>query len=164
MSLHAVEPKPPGPLGRHPRTAAANEFCELLGALGISRPEFARLLNYSQKAIRNWAGGSRRVPRENLILLRLVRIGAITIDQIADAARPQCGLVKPVVGPAVDREPAPEIGVGFFQLSGETCKWPLWGNETPTVSEMRFCGGRTIAGSSYCGEHSARARRVRRNA
>jgi hypothetical protein len=75
---------------------------------------------YRSRSIRRWAAGSRPVPREGIILFRLLRARRITLDDIAAAVR---GL-EPVV------EPLPEPGVGIDELNSRVCHWPLWGNES----------------------------------
>jgi hypothetical protein len=165
MSIHVVELGRNGRLssgrGQHPRTAAASELRELLGALRLTRSRFAHLLGRAPRTIRHWACGTRPVPREAAILLRLAHAGKITVTEIAAAAaRPLHGL-EPVVGSIADPEPAVEvgIGIGIGQLTSRTCRWPLWENGTPAAGQMRFCGEPTIVSSSYCSAHAVAAAR-----
>jgi hypothetical protein len=89
--------------------------------------------------------------------LRLARAGKITIVEIADAARPPYD-PEPVVGPIADPEGTPEVGIEINQLSGRTCRWPLWGNEKLAINQMKFCGKTTVTSCSpYCGEHATTA-------
>ena len=41
-------------------------------------------------------------------------------------------------------------GVGFFDLRDIHCRRPLWGPVRPRVDELRYCGARVVAGTSYC--------------
>ena len=47
-------------------------------------------------------------------------------------------------------------GIPFIETTNATCKWPLWGDDTP-ADERRCCGAGVIEGSSYCQMHADRA-------
>jgi hypothetical protein len=81
-----------------------------------------------------------------------------------DLDRPEPTIADPE--PAVDRGPEPAltvdpapvplesgVGVGFFALGPRMCKFPLWGNEIPSVDQMRYCGGKTLPDKVYCAVH-----------
>jgi hypothetical protein len=136
----------------------------MLSALDLSRIQLAQLLGYTSRTVRRWVSGTRAVPRETIILLRLVLAGKIAIADIAAAAaaRPRRD-IEPDAVPTADQEPAAERGVGIGQLNSRVCRWPLWGNETPAADRMRFCGEAAIIGSPYCSAHAATAAPPPRN-
>jgi hypothetical protein len=164
--FHAIDSKQNGRSQaegeRHPRVAVASELGELITALRLSRSELARLFGYAARTARHWVFGSRVVPHEVIILLRLVYVGKITIADIADATvRPQYGF-ESVIEPTADQKSAAEVGVGIDQLSSRMCRWPLWGNvprDARLGDQMRFCGKATVASSPYCSEHTTTAAR-----
>ena len=146
MSIQAAERNGPSPsrLGRHLRAAA--ELREMLIVLGLSRTRLASLLARAPRTVRHWAFGTRIVPREVAILLRLACMHKITVDDIANRG------FEPV---AADQDSAQEIGLEIDQLNGKTCRWPLQESKT----SMRFCGEVTVTDSVYCSAHAAAARR-----
>jgi hypothetical protein len=48
-------------------------------------------------------------------------------------------------------------GIGLVELTADTCRWPLWTDETAPV-DKRFCGAHAADGSSYCQTHHRRSR------
>jgi hypothetical protein len=56
-------------------------------------------------------------------------------------------LSKPDVAPGA----AP---VTIDQLTGATCRWPLWGLEAVPSSERLYCGVETIVPGRYCANHT----------
>src|SRR5262245_22544069 len=90
--LHVVEPteRPsrPSGWGQHSRVAAADEFRETLGALGIAQSRIAKLFNVGPRSVRRWQYGDRRIPRGVSIVFRLLAAKAVTIDQVERAAFP----------------------------------------------------------------------------
>jgi hypothetical protein len=168
MFTHVAEPGQNGQFpsrrGRHPRTVAAGELCQLLGALGLSRTELAHLLGRASRTIRHWTFGSRVIPHEVVILLRLAHTGKITIADIVIAAQPRHDL-EPIVGAIAEQEQekASEAGIRIDQLDSSVCRWPMWGDDVPRDArlgnQMRFCGQTAVTGSPYCSEHAAMAAR-----
>jgi GcrA cell cycle regulator len=63
----------------------------------------------------------------------------------------------------VDEAPAPEAPIAnghrcsLFELSDETCRWPL---STPGAADFCFCGNPPLEGLPYCVGHSRLAYRV----
>jgi GcrA cell cycle regulator len=49
-------------------------------------------------------------------------------------------------------EPVPATAIGIFELTENTCRWPLWNNDTPAHQRV-YCGGKNIEGLPYCGAH-----------
>jgi DNA-binding transcriptional regulator YiaG len=78
----------PGTLPRHPRDAAAGEFREALKELDLSTGRFAHALRRAGRTVRHWTAGTRPVPPEVGILVRLARAGAETVAQVEQAATP----------------------------------------------------------------------------
>jgi GcrA cell cycle regulator len=64
---------------------------------------------------------------------------------------------------AADEAPAPEESIAnghrcsLFELSNETCRWPL---STPGAADFCFCGNPPLQGLPYCPGHSRLAYRV----
>ena len=63
-------------------------------------------------------------------------------------------------------DPAPEAGVGFLQLNGSRCRWPMWAHagKTPATDRQRYCGCPTAsAGQPYCRAHAEIAYEITRS-
>jgi hypothetical protein len=65
---------------------ATIEFRETLDALGIAQHRVARLFGVGPRSVRRWQDGDRRVPCGVGIVLRLLAAGAVTVDQVEQAA------------------------------------------------------------------------------
>jgi hypothetical protein len=97
---------------------APTEFHEALGALGIAQQRVAALFGVAPRSVRRWQHGKRRVPCGVGIVLRLLAAGAVTVDQVEQAAAPLSARTNggaksepPVVEPPSERtlvEPALE--------------------------------------------------------
>jgi hypothetical protein len=172
MSIHSVESerieRPPRPFDRErsQRTVAATEVSTTFAALGLSPGQFARLLGVSPRTARHWIHGDRR-PHGIIILLRLLAAQKVTLTDIAEAASPtrapngaQRGCHQRTAAPKP--ESALGAGIGLYELSQRTCRWPMWLDATPvselSVPMLRFCGALT-KDSPYCNKHATMARR-----
>lgn len=51
-------------------------------------------------------------------------------------------------------QPIPPTAVSIFELTGMTCRWPLWGMEITPVSEQFYCGAESVMPCRYCHSHS----------
>lgn len=58
---------------------------------------------------------------------------------------------------AIECEPINHIGVSIYELTTETCRWPIG---TPGHEDFCFCGNAPISGLPYCPGHSRLAYRV----
>src|SRR5262249_16169182 len=67
----------------------------------------ARWFGVAQRSVRRWRDGSRRTPRGALIVLRLLAAGAVTLDQVEQAAIPAPAQPKPPAPHPVEPAPAP---------------------------------------------------------
>jgi hypothetical protein len=67
---------------------APTEFHEALGALGIAQQRVAALFGVGPRSVRRWQYGERRVPCGVGIVFRLLAIGAVTVEQVEQAAAP----------------------------------------------------------------------------
>ena len=70
-------------------STAATEFRATLGALGLAQRRVARLFDVGERSIRRWQHGDRRVPYAVTLVCRLMAMGAVTIDQVEQAAVPR---------------------------------------------------------------------------
>lgn len=71
------------------------------------------------------------------------------INAVRRAAKINPGLIDPA-------QPVPATAVSIVGLTADTCRWPLWGDDTPPHQKL-YCGGNSIEGLPYCGYHCARA-------
>jgi GcrA cell cycle regulator len=73
--------------------------------------------------------------------------------------KPPVAAPRPTWKPTPRRAPAEAAQevfadrVSIFELSSETCRWPLWALDVP-FHEKFYCGGWTIEGSPYCAGHA----------
>ena len=67
---------------------APTEFHEALGTLGIAQQRVAALFGVGPRSVRRWQYGERRVPCGVSIVLRLLAAGAVTVEQVEQAAVP----------------------------------------------------------------------------
>jgi GcrA cell cycle regulator len=67
---------------------APTEFHEALGALGIAQQRVAALFGVGPRSVRRWQYGERRIPSGVGIVLRLLATGAVTVEQVEQAAGP----------------------------------------------------------------------------
>jgi len=121
--------------------------------------------------VRRWRHGDRRVPRGAEILLRLLTAGAVTIDQVEQAAAPvparTNGDAKPKPPAPRPVEPAPEQSAlasaltdpslttaeKIIALAPNACRWPY---NDPRHPNFYFCSLPTPA-LPYCNEHRTAA-------
>jgi len=76
-------------LRRRPqRAAAAAEFGAVLAELGLTQSRIAQVFNVTARCVRRWQRGERRLPRGICIVIHLLRAGAVTVDQVEQAALP----------------------------------------------------------------------------
>jgi hypothetical protein len=64
--------------------------------------------------------------------------------------------------PPAKRLSKPDVAPGatpvtIDQLTGATCRWPLWGLEAVPSSERLYCGVETIVSGRYCANHTVLA-------
>jgi hypothetical protein len=65
----------------------------------------------------------------------------------------------PEATPPIERLSKPDVApdampVTIDQLTGATCRWPLWGLEAVPSSERFYCGAETIVPGRYCSVHT----------
>jgi hypothetical protein len=145
--------------------AAAAEFRTTLGAIGLTQGRAARLFNVTPRHIRRWGCGSRCLPHAVSIILRLLAVGAVTIDQVEQAAASVLArtngsaepalpalLVEPVPAPAF-ANPGLSTAEKVYALTPGTCRWPTGDPQRP---DFHFCGD-PAAEPPYCGRHRALA-------
>src|SRR5262249_47209060 len=90
--MSIVQLNAPGPVEtsprrqRRPRAAAATEFGATLGELGLPQLRVAKLFGISSRHVRRWQRGDRRVPRAVGLVINLLVTGAVSIDQVEQAA------------------------------------------------------------------------------
>ena len=77
MAIHAEASDP---------SVATTEFRATLDALGIAQHRVAQLFGVGPRSVRRWQDGDRRVPCGVGIVLRLLAAGAVTVDQVEQAA------------------------------------------------------------------------------
>jgi DNA-binding transcriptional regulator YdaS (Cro superfamily) len=65
---------------------ATTEFRAALDALGIAQHRAAKLFGVGPRSIRRWRDGARRVPCGVSLVVRLMACGAVTTDQVEQAA------------------------------------------------------------------------------
>ena len=70
----------------HDPSVAKTEFRATIAALGIAQHRVAQLFGVGPRSIRRWQDGDRRVPCGVGIVLRLLACGAVTVDQVEQAA------------------------------------------------------------------------------
>jgi GcrA cell cycle regulator len=149
------------------RDLATTEFCAALAELGIAQCRVARWFGVGPRSVRRWRHGDRRVPRGAEILLRLLTAGAVTIDQVEQAAAPvparTNGDAKPKPPAPRPVEPAPEQSAlasaltdpslttaeKIVALAPNACRWPY---NDPRHPNFYFCS-RPTAAPPYCNEH-----------
>jgi hypothetical protein len=163
---------------RHSRAAAADEFRETLGTLGIAQHRVAQLFGVGPRSVRRWQYGDRRVPCGVGIVLRLLAAGTVTVAQVEQAAVPvptqTNGSAKPAplaplfVEPASEQsalarakaatlaDPGLTTAEKVFALTAKACRWP-YGD--PGRPDFRFCGSPVVT-KPYCEHHRAVARRL----
>jgi hypothetical protein len=165
---------------------ALTEFRETLGALGLPQHHVARLFTVTPRAVRRWQRGDRHIPCGVSIVLRLLATGAVTIDQIEQAAAvaipAQTNGGAELEPPALRLSaPAPEMSVvadaeiatfadpAFADLTsadpGPTIAEKIcalapeacrWPCGDPGHPDFYFCSG-LVAQRPYCGRHRALA-------
>jgi len=141
-------------------SATATEFRATLAEFGLAQNRVARWFGVTSRAIRRWRNGSRRLPRGAEILLRLLAVGAITVDQIEWAAVP--APVRTNGGAKLEPrapllvEPTPEqsalthtLAEKIVALAPNACRWPCG---DPRHPNFYFCS-RPTAAPPYCNEH-----------
>ena len=172
MSIHVVEPPTHLAGGQH---AAASELCETLDALGIAQHRVAQLFGVGPRSVRRWQDGDRRVPCGVSIVVRLLACGAVTIDQVEQAAvaipARTNGGAKPeppaplLVAPAPEQsaaapaeaaalaDPGLSTAEKVVALAPGDCRWPCG---DPGRPDFHFCGS-PVARRPYCEHHRAMA-------
>jgi len=166
------------------RDLATTELHRMFDALGTQR-HAARLFNVTQRHIRRWRSGDRRLPHAVAIVIRLLVAGAITLDQIenvvASAPVQTNGGAKPeplapleeasqerslrphVKTPAPEQSAptrAPAAALAILALGSGRCHWPIGDPQTATFS---FCNSPAIPQQPYCARHRAQARETPRS-
>jgi hypothetical protein len=151
------------------------EFRATLGALGIAQHRVAQLFGVGPRSVRRWRDGTRRVPVGVSMVFRLLATGAVTVDQVEQAAVP---IPDRTNGNAEEEppapllvEPAPEqsasaraetaalanssltVAERVLALAPGVCRWPCGDLEHP---DFHFCGG-MVARGPYCERHRAMA-------
>jgi hypothetical protein len=103
----------------------AAEFRETLEEVGLSSSKLAQLLDRAPRTTRHWRYGTRPIPRETWILLRLAQTGKISVANIEEAAAPSRtnGSATP------DHEPAPAIA----DIEAEASTWSRGGSVAPDL-------------------------------
>jgi len=170
MVLH-TEPSDP--------SAAAAEFRATLSMLGIPQCRAAAWFGIAARSLRRW-GRTRRTPRSVSILCHLMVMGAVTIEQVKEAAiqtndsstkpeppAPRRAARAPEEQPTSARAPTATL-VGpsptttvveqVCMLTAENCHWPLG---VPGQPGFRFCGSAVVT-APYCPRHRAAAYLPRR--
>lgn len=66
---------------------SANEFSALLKKARLTPAQAAVVLGRTERAIRNWISGARRIPGPETILLRLLAAGVISVKDIESVKR-----------------------------------------------------------------------------
>jgi hypothetical protein len=150
-------------------SAAATEFRAV--SLGITPHYVAKLFGVSQRSVRRWQDGSRRVPCGVVILARLLATGVVTITQVEQAAAVRTptrtnssakpGPPAPLrVEPAPARtkaatlaDPGPTTAEQVYALTPEACRWPCG---DPGRPDFHFCS-RPVAKRPYCERHRVMA-------
>jgi hypothetical protein len=61
---------------------------ELFAGPGIKQTHLALLFNVGPRSLRRWARGDRTIPHGITLVLRLLAAGAVTVDQVEQAAVP----------------------------------------------------------------------------
>jgi len=161
-------------------STAATEFRATLGALGLAQRRVARLFDVGERSIRRWQHGDRRVPYAVTLVCRLMAMGAVTIDQVEQAAVPRTNSRAKREPPAPLRaEPAsnqsalaprraktatfadggPTTAEKVLALAEGSCRWPF---NDPRHSGFRFCGRPIAEKGSYCKHHARLAYLPRR--
>jgi hypothetical protein len=150
---------------------AAIEFCEMLGALGLAQQHVAQLFSVGTREVRRWKSGTRRVPHGVGVVLRLLAAGAVTVEQVEQAAVPVPARMNGSAGlesPAFLGEPAPEAATlvdsilttaeKVCALTSNACRWPCG---DPGHLDFHFCGD-SVVKKPYCEYHRAVAFRPNR--
>src|SRR6516225_6678264 len=157
---------------------APAEFHEALGTLGLAQQRVAQLFGVGPRSVRRWQYGERRVPCGVRILVRLLADGAVTVEQVEQAAvartnggsksepsapllleptsEPPTNLAESAPEPsAILADPATTVGSEFTlgekvaALTAWVCHWPCG---DPQHSDFHFCGGAVVA-PPYCEKH-----------
>jgi hypothetical protein len=154
------------PRRRRPRAATTTEFARALDVLNLTQLRAAQLFGVNVRHVRRWGRGDRRVPRGVDIVLRLLAAGAISIDQVEQAAvlipartngsakpeLPASLLIEPTPAPAptdLDLTTAEKV----FALAPNACRWPCG---DPRRADFHFCGN-PVAERPYCERHRTMA-------
>jgi hypothetical protein len=126
--------------------AAATEFRDALDALAIAQHRVAQLFHVSQRSVRRWRDGDRRIPVGVDVVIRLLAAGTVTVDQVeaASTLTRVNGSAKP--GPPalslVEPAPAPTEAADLG----------------PTTAGFHFCSAPAVGGP-YCEAHRRQAYR-----
>jgi transcriptional regulator with XRE-family HTH domain len=155
-------------------STAATEFRATLDALNIAQHRVAKLFGVGPRSVRRWVHGDRSVPRGVDILVRLLRAGVVTVDQVEQAAAPvrasDSAKPRPPTPRLVEPEPEPEqsavaraeaaafVGLSpaaaaVVALDAKSCRWP---EGDPGRSGFRFCND-PVTAPPYCARHRAQA-------
>jgi hypothetical protein len=162
---------------RRPRTAAVTEFARALDTLDIPQFRAAKIFAVSERSLRRWRDGTRRVPRGIGILFRLLAAGVVTAVQVEEAAaaipapaRTNGAKLEPPAEPAPERSALACAKTAALTDSGlstaekvlaraaNTCSWPCGDPKSPNFF---FCS-RTTVREPYCEQHRAAAYMARR--
>jgi GcrA cell cycle regulator len=134
--------------------------------LNLTQRRAAQLFRVGERSVRRWRDGSRPTPVGVDIVLRLMVMGAVTIEQVEAAAFPVAartnGGAEPEPSAPVDPEPEQSVltradlspaALAILALGPGACRWPL-GNPKDDYSGFCFCA-RPIARGFYCEQHDA---------
>jgi len=144
--------------------AVSTEFRAALDALDIAQHRVAKLFGISSRHVRRWQHGDRRVPRAVHLVINLLVTGAISIDQVEQAAisipartngsaksgPPAPLLVEPTPAPALadlDCTTAEKV----LALAANACRWPCG---DPGHPAFHFCSS-PVTERPYCEHHRA---------
>src|SRR5262249_12435708 len=149
------------------RSTAATEF----RALNITQRRLAQLFSVNPRTVRHWRYGDRRLPHAVSIVCILLTTGAVTIEQVEQAAgsAPANGNAKPK--PSAPLEPPPDqsasaraavaafadlspAAAAVVALTPGACRWPLGGD--PQDRAFRFCNTPATE-PPYCARHRSLA-------
>lgn len=66
------------------RTMTAKQFKAILDRFGLSQLGAARLLGSAGRTVRRWASGECGIPPSVVILLKLMKVGRVSVADIED--------------------------------------------------------------------------------